>query len=273
MDLNAYLKRINYEGSLEPSFTTLRNLHHAHLLNIPYENLDIHLGKSLVLDEAAIYQKIVHEGRGGWCFEMNGLFAWALRELGFEVTLLGGAVNRVNQGDPTKMGHLLLLVKLDKPFLADVGFGNGFLTPLPLEEAYFQQDFLDFRLEQLDKFWWRFHNHQHGGPSFDFTLEPYQLSDFSSKCSELQTSPESGFVRLTVCHRFTQKGIISLRGAVLQSVSGEGFKEQIIDSFGDYKELINQGFDLNIANLETLWAKVWTSHQSWQRSLTIAQDA
>ena len=150
MDLNAYLKRINYKGSLEPSFDTLRALHRAHLLNITYENLDIHLGRSLVLDEDVIFEKIVREGRGGWCFEMNGLFAWVLRELGFEVRLLGGAVNRILRGDETKLGHLLLLVNLGKPYLADVGFGNGFLEPLPLSQGSVWQDFLEFQLERLD---------------------------------------------------------------------------------------------------------------------------
>jgi N-hydroxyarylamine O-acetyltransferase len=75
MHLDAYLKRIHYGGSLEPSFATLRALHRVYLLSITYENLDIHLGQALVLDEDAIFEKIVYKGRGGWCFEMNGLSA------------------------------------------------------------------------------------------------------------------------------------------------------------------------------------------------------
>ncbi len=92
MNLDAYLARIGYRGSLEPTPGTLRDLHCAHLLTIPYENLDIHLGRTLPLGEADIFSKLVTQKRGGWCFEMNGLFAWALRELGFVVTLLVAGV-------------------------------------------------------------------------------------------------------------------------------------------------------------------------------------
>ena len=267
MDLAAYFKRIDYQGKFEPSLKTLQALHRAHLLSIPYENLDIHLGKTLVLDEAAIFEKIVHQGRGGWCFEMNGLFARVLRELGFEVSLLGGAVNRLEKGNETKMEHLVLLVELDRPYLADVGFGNGFLEPLILQEGVQQQQFLDFRLERLDTDWWRYHNHKHGGPSFDFRLEPYQLSDFADKCHELQTSATSGFVRLSVCHRHKPESIISLRGAVLQTVSNEGFSEQTLDSFTAYEKIMAEQFSLRLKNLDELWEKIWMSHQDWQRNL------
>ena len=266
MDLDAYLQRINYEGSLEPSFATLRDLHSAHLLRIPYENLDIHLGRALILDKQAIFQKLVTEQRGGWCFEMNGLFAWVLQKLGFDVSLLAGAVNRVQQGAMTKFGHLLLLIQLDRAYLADVGFGNGFLEPLPLIEGKHVQGFLEFCLERLDANWWRFHNHKHGGPSFDFSLEPYELSDFAAKCHELQSSPESGFVRLTVCHRFTPEGIVSLRGAQLQKVKATGFQEETITDFAHYQKVITEDFGLTL-ELEPLWEKVWQSHLVWQASL------
>ena len=133
MKVNAYLQRIGYKGDLEPSPSTLRQLHRAHLLSIPYENLDIHLGRELSLDLNTIYQKIVLGRRGGWCFEMNALFAWALYELGFEVHLLSAAVNRHRAGDKAEGNHLTLIVLSDEPYLADVGFGDGPLEPLPLK--------------------------------------------------------------------------------------------------------------------------------------------
>jgi N-hydroxyarylamine O-acetyltransferase len=267
MDLKRYLRRIHYEGSLEPSCETLRALHRAHLLNITYENFDIHLGKSLLLDEDYIYHKIVVQKRGGWCYEMNGLFAWVLRELGFEVRLLAGAVNRGRLGEAARMSHLVLLVKLDRPHLVDVGFGNGFLEPLPLELGFYQQGFLSYRLERLDGEWWRYHNHAHGGPSFDFTLEAYELTDFAEKCLEQQTSPESGFVRVTVCHRFLPEGILSLRGAVLQTITQDGVGEKVIAQLADYEHLLHERFDLPLDNVRPLWEKVWQSHLEWQESL------
>ena len=98
MKLENYLQRIHYTGPLAPTEATLRQLHRAHLLAIPYENLDIHLGRRLTLEIEHVYTKIVDRGRGGWCYEMNGLFAWALRELGFDVTLLGSSVGEPAQG-------------------------------------------------------------------------------------------------------------------------------------------------------------------------------
>src|SRR4051812_15166720 len=92
MDVNAYLERIGYHGSHEPTLATLTAIHRAHLLTIPYENFDIHLGRTLSLDLEKTFDKIVRQHRGGWCYEMNGLLAGALHELGFDVTLLASGV-------------------------------------------------------------------------------------------------------------------------------------------------------------------------------------
>ncbi|HXG91004.1 MAG TPA: arylamine N-acetyltransferase, partial [Blastocatellia bacterium] len=89
-----YLDRINYSGSLEPTSETLRALHRAHMFAVPFENLDIHINREIVLDEERILQKIIDERRGGFCYELNGAFAWLLRELGFEVEMLAAGVAR-----------------------------------------------------------------------------------------------------------------------------------------------------------------------------------
>lgn len=201
MDVQSYLERIGYSSSLEPSLSTLQNLHRQHILTIPYENLDIHLGRTLELDLEPIFNKIVLKKRGGWCYEMNGLFAWILGELGFEVQLHSGAVSRETLGAESEGNHLVLLVKLDQNYIADVGFGDLPMV-LPLQEGLYQHDFLTMYLSK-DSERWVFHNHQYGGAKrFDFTLQPYQLSDFARQCNALQTSPDSGFVRTTVCQHF-----------------------------------------------------------------------
>jgi N-hydroxyarylamine O-acetyltransferase len=91
MDVALYLQRIRYEGSVEPNFTTLRTLHLAHLLTVPFENLDIHVQRPITLDRAALFDKIVLRRRGGFCYELNGLFAALLEKLGFVVTLLSAS--------------------------------------------------------------------------------------------------------------------------------------------------------------------------------------
>jgi N-hydroxyarylamine O-acetyltransferase len=261
MNIDAYLKRIEYQGSLEPTLETLRALHRQHLLTIPYENLDIHLGRRLELNEKRIFEKIVLEKRGGWCFEMNGLFAWVLRDLGFEVDLLSGAVGRERVGAEAEGNHLVLLVKLPQPYIADVGFGD-LPEPLPLGEGDYQQGFLTVRLtKEAER--WTFHNHEYGGAKgFDFTLQSHQLADFTTQCHRLQTSPDSGFVQKTVCQRFLPDGFVTLRGAVLTTVKANGATKRVIDSEKEYKEILRDFFGLEL-EVSDLYAKVWQRHLDW----------
>jgi N-hydroxyarylamine O-acetyltransferase len=265
MHLSAYLARIGYTAPARPDLATLRALHRAHLLAIPYENLDIHLGRSLTLDLPAIFAKIVGERRGGWCYEMNGLFAWALREIGFSVRLLSSAVGRAQQPDPVEGGHLVLLVDLGEPYLADVGFGNGFLEPLPLRTGSYRQGFLSYALaEQRER--WAFINHQHGGPGYDMTLAAHELADFAGPCHFQQTSPASGFVRTTVCHRFTPEGIASLRGAVLTMVRADGVATETVTTAEAYVALLERVFDLRLPEAADLWPEIARRHAEWLRA-------
>jgi N-hydroxyarylamine O-acetyltransferase len=164
MDITMYLNRIGYRGPLDPNIETLRALHLAHMLAVPFENLDIGLGRPIVLDQAALFDKIVVRRRGGFCYELNGLFAALLRELGFEVTMLSAGVAHAGGGFGPEFDHLTLLVTTDhrplttdRPLseqrtknkeqsddqplttgntqsamvrLADVGFGDSFREPL-----------------------------------------------------------------------------------------------------------------------------------------------
>ena len=235
------------------------------MLAIPYENLDIHLNRTLTLDLDQIYRKIVERRRGGWCYEMNGLFAWALRELGFAVTLLGSSVGAPAQGEAGDLDHLILLVELEEPWLVDVGFGNGILEPLLLVAGEYQQEFSTFRLTLQDDGNWFFHNQLYGGPGYGFSLHPRRYEGFASRCYELQTSPESGFVRTTVCHRFTPQGFMSLRGAVLQQYKATGIAEEEIDTLSRYKQVLTDIFGLDAALADALWEKVWERHGFWKK--------
>lgn len=269
LSLDAYLSRIQYTGPRTVTADTLRQLHRAHLLAIPYENLDIHLGRPLTLDLTHIYQKLVEEQRGGWCYEMNGLFAWALGELGFTVSLLGSSVGETAQGPAGDLDHLILRVDLAEPWLADVGFGNGILEPLPLAPGYYQQGFLTFQMEQQGDNWY-FHNYPEGGKGYGFTLLPRQLPGFAVRCHELQTSPESGFVRTTVCHRFTPTGVVSLRGAVLKEMTAAGTVEEEITTLPRYRTVLAETFGLPKNLAELLWEKVWLRHRQWRQALSEA---
>lgn len=216
--LGRYLARVGYDGPLTPTVETLRALHRAHLMAIPYENFDIHLGRTLTLDRQATFAKLVDDRRGGWCFEMNGSFGWVLESIGFEVRYVAGAVQRADRGARALDNHLVLIVTVDHPYIVDVGFGDGFFEPLPLEPGRYRQQSLDFVVSR-DGEWWRVHNHEHGGAaSYDFTLQPRSLQSFADTCHELQTAANSSFVRSTVCGRYERNGLVVLRGAVLREV-------------------------------------------------------
>jgi N-hydroxyarylamine O-acetyltransferase len=266
MDLAAYLNRIGYERPPQPDLETLVGIHRAHLLTITYENLDIHLGRTLSLDTAHIFDKLVTRRRGGWCYEMNGLLAWALREIGFNVTMLASAVGRQTAGANAEGNHLILLVQLDRSYLVDVGFGNGLLEPIPLEPGEYQQGFLTYWLENNGGEW-IFHNHAYGGAGFEFNLQPRQMSDFTERCHYLQTSPDSGFVRTAVCHRHTPDGLLTLRGATLRTITADGMREEVITSATAYRRTLENQFDLHLNDdVDTLWEKVWASHLERIRS-------
>ncbi len=213
MDVNAYLKRIDYRGPLAPDAETLRGLHQAHLLAAPFENLDIHLGRPIVLDEARLFDKIVRRRRGGFCYELNGLFAALLRALGFKVTLLSARVAAGEGQFGPEFDHLVLLVQLAERWLADVGFGDSFVEPLRLDEPGEQRqrtgvyqivrDGENLMMLKADK----------AGDRVDgylFTFRPRQLADFAGMCHYQQTSPQSPFTQKRVCSRATPEGRVTL---------------------------------------------------------------
>ena len=262
--LDRYFTRVAYQGSRDCTLGTLRALHRAHLLAIPYENLDIHLGRPITLDPAAMFTKLVDERRGGWCYEMNGVFGWVLQSLGFDVRYLSGAVGRAARGWRAQGNHLVLLVRLDRPWIADVGFGDGFLAPLPLEPGSYSQGFLNYRVSR-DGPRWSVQSHQFGGAEgFDFTLTPRTLDQFRSQCHELQTSPESSFVKATVCERFLSNGLIMLRGAVLREVRAAGVTTHIVQDAGEYERVLRERFDLAVPGIDAIWPRVWQRHLQWQ---------
>ena len=239
LDIGRYLDRIGYTGSREPTLETLRGLHRAHLYAVPFENLDIGLGNPIVLDEQALFAKIVERRRGGFCYELNGLFAALLCALGFRVTILAaGVYNTKKAAFGPEFDHLALRVDLDRPWLADVGFGDSFLYPLPLDTEAEQID--DGRAAPLvqsgdegvwqDRFritgtadtrtlqrrdWsgeWR--------DQYRLSLTPHRWADFTPMCQYHQTSPESGFTRGSVCSLATVTGRVTVAELRLLITSG-----------------------------------------------------
>ncbi|HXW91946.1 MAG TPA: arylamine N-acetyltransferase [Terriglobales bacterium] len=247
MDVLAYFDRIGHQAPSAPSLDSLRALHRAHMMAVPFENLDIALGRPIVCDEEAIIRKIVDRRRGGFCYELNGAFAALLRALGFKVTLLSARVPRDNDRDGPEFDHLALRVDLDEPWLADVGFGDSFLEPLRLQPGLEQpQSRRRFRIAEAHGFL-RVEMAEGGGSwkrQYSFSLVPRQLGDFADMCHYHQVSPESPFTRNRLCSRATGEGRITLAGRRL-IVTRQGKKEEsLLATDNDWQAALEKHFQV-----------------------------
>src|SRR5436190_1336658 len=201
MDVDAYLERIGYGGSREPSEHTLSELHRAHMLAVPFENLDLHLGVANVLDPEHVFDKIVTRRRGGWCYELNGLFALLLESLGFAVRRYSASVVLSDPPSPD-FAHLTLRVDLDRPWLADVGFGASFTRPLRLDDDDDQErDGKRYRLAPADAHGGRMVIHEDDAPQYAFALQPRRMAPVAEMCRRQQTDPGSHFLQAPMCTR------------------------------------------------------------------------
>lgn len=266
MDIDAYLKRIAYDGPLRPDVATLKALHRAHLRAIPYENLDVQLGRPVPMDAKAAFGKIVTRKRGGWCYEMNGLFAWALQELGFSVTRCTGAVMRESRGDEAIANHLVLKMAVEESvFLADVGFGDGPQDPVLLAAGPFVSQGFDFALSSLHDGWWRLHNNKpENASSFDFTLTPADETLLAQRCLWLQSSPQSPFVQNAVLQRHGDRFVWQLRGRVLRKLTPEGKKDYLIENAPEYLGVLMEIFSINLPEAADLWPKICARHEEME---------
>lgn len=261
MQVEQYLQRIGFKGRPQVDLDTLQRLHRGHVLNIPYENLDVLFGRNVSRDEKLIFEKLVPSGRGGWCYEMNGLLAWALESIGFQITRLAGGVRRAEIGDQAIGNHLVVLVHLDKDYIADVGFGDGLLEPVPLVPGRYKQGPSDFQLENIGSGWWRFHGDaRSGGLSFDFESVPADHKLLDEQCQRLQTSPDSVFVQNAVVQRHLDGTHAALRGCVLRFA---GRRNEVIEltSAADYVSTLKDIFGLWLPEAESIWPKIRARHE------------
>lgn len=250
MNVTTYLRRINYSGALIPTSSVLRDLQVAHLLSVPLENFDIWRGDSIALDEDVFYAKIVERGRGGLCYELNGLFAALLRKLGFKVTLLSG---RVCDGMIlAEFDHLTLRVDIPGDagsWLADVGFGDGFLEPLKLTEGI-EQPQMDatYRLSRDAHRWFNARRYEvDWNLLYDFTLQPRQLAEFAEMCKYHQTSPDSAFTKHRLCSMATSTGLITLVDMRLICRKNGVREERLLETEEEFKRTLQKYFNIVLA--------------------------
>jgi N-hydroxyarylamine O-acetyltransferase len=199
-----YLDRIGLAAEPEPTLDWLAAAQAAHLTAVPFENLDIHLGTPITLDEDLLLDKVVRRRRGGFCYELNGTFAWLLRQIGFPADLLEARVAVDDRRYTDPFDHAVVRVWIDgAPWHADVGFGDHARMPFPMDEGAVHREggrswrwvgriagHLDLDVRRPGGDW---------SPDHRMSLAPHVLADFADRCRWQQTSPDSHFTTGPVC--------------------------------------------------------------------------
>lgn len=251
MDINVYLNRIHYQNAVHLDNETLRGLHVAHMQAVPFENLDIALKRPIQINEQTLWEKIVINKRGGFCYELNGLFAWLLKQVGFDVTYLNGRVFNKEGKLGIEFDHLVLLVKIPDSsarWLADVGFGDSFTEPLSLEERGEQvQGLRAYRLEQVPDGYVTWQKNYDGSweRQYFFDLQPRTFpQDYEAGCLYHQTSPNTSFTQWSIISRATEDGRVSLEdGGLIVTKNGQR-TERLLKTQDEYHKLLKKHFDI-----------------------------
>jgi N-hydroxyarylamine O-acetyltransferase len=249
MDVKAYLERINYNGSLIPSAEALRDLQVAHLLSVPFENLSIHYDEPILLQDDSLFKKIVLGRRGGFCYELNGLFAALLRELGFNVTMLSAGVAGPDGGFGPDFDHMALMVSLEDRWLADVGFGDSFRQPLLIDSRDVQvQGGRAYRIED-DGINLILRESVGGGEwkaQYRFTLRPHEYGDYQEMCEYHQTSPDSHFTQKRICSMAKAEGRVTLSDMRLIESEGDKRQQRELKDDEEYARMLEHHFGISM---------------------------
>lgn len=258
--LSQYLDRIGFDGTVAPDLDTLRKIHRCHVEAISWENLDMHLGRSLSLDPELAFDKIVRKRRGGWCYEMNGLLSWMLELVGFRITRMAAGVARDRIGDLAVGNHLALIVHLDEHYLADAGLGSGLVEPVPLKAGVIEQFGRRFSLEPIENGWWRFHNHPDSAPpTFDFHLDVVDEALLQDRCKWLQSDPASPFWRMPIIQRYRSGILHSLIGPSASRHLQTGIETIKFAQLDQYADYLTRFFEIEFPDIERIWQLIDTA--------------
>ncbi|MFB2549809.1 arylamine N-acetyltransferase family protein [Ensifer soli] len=257
--LDAYLARIGVDGPVRPDLAGLSRLHRAHLMTFSFEALDAFMGWPSAIAPAAAFAKMVEGRRGGWCYEMNGLFGAALAALGFRVTRLCGGVDRERLGDRAIGNHLTLRVDLDRAYLAEVGVADAIVAPVPIAVGPFSQRGFDFSIMPTGDGWLRFNNHPQGiARSFDFRADHSDEAALAATQAWLLRDDASPFTHALAVFRHTPEGYVALQNDRLRRVTPAGDTEARVTSADHLAEIVETVFDLDVPQHARVWDRIVT---------------
>lgn len=246
-----YLHRIKYSGSIEPNLDTLRKLQKAHLLNVPFENLDIHYKTPIELNIDRIYEKVIKKNRGGFCYELNGLFFELLCSFGYDVKRISAKVYiKDNQYSP-EYDHIALITKINGvEYLTDVGFGEFIFEPLKIEFDLPQEDPRGmYIVDNYDGDYIRINKIENDNltPEFIFKNIGRDFKEFADMCLYHQSNPNSHFMKKRLISLPTENGRITISGNTLKIQELESTTEK---ELGDESEFENELWHIFKVKLE-----------------------
>ena len=248
MDVEAYLRRIAYDGPRQPSAASLRVLHRQHLFTVPFENLDIPLKIPIRLDLPRLYEKIVVHHRGGFCYELNGVFCELLTAMGFRVQMLSARVRRDDGGFGPEFDHMLLKVELEEPWVVDVGFGDSFVDPIVFRAGGADQvSGHRYSVSPYEDEWQLLREDEKGQvPLYCFRDVPRQLRDYEGMGHFHQTSPDSHFTKSWMCSKATPEGRVTLSNRRLIVTRGGTREETILATDSEVRCCLREQFGIEL---------------------------
>lgn len=255
MNVQEYLKRIDYRGAARPDLQTLAALQRAHMQTVPFENLSIHTKEPITLTEEWLYNKIVERNRGGFCYELNGLFAWLLRQIGFDVSMLSAGVAKNEGGFGPEFDHMTLLVYLEEDYLVDVGFGDSFQTPLQIHMRGEQrQGGMAYQIEAEGEAFVLYEQsnpdeHPSMQAQYRFTLRPCSIQEYAEMCQYHQTSPQSSFTKKRVCSMATSNGRRTLSDLRFITTENGTKSETMLNSEEEFQEALENHFNIRLKDV------------------------
>lgn len=253
IDLDAYFARIGYDGPRTPTLDTLKAIHYAQAVSIPFENLDVLAKRGIRLDLPSLQKKLIAEKRGGYCFEVNALFAAALRAIGFDIATLIGRVRWLAPEEvDTARSHMLIRVELPEgPHIADVGFGGLTMTgPIRFETGIEQQTPHEPRrlLPHDDGFELQAKIAGDWMPIYRFTLEPHRHTDYEVASWYTSTHPSSIFVQFLIAGRPQEGKWLSLlnRDFKIRGLDGKA-ETRKLESVDEIAEVLGSYFGIQLS--------------------------
>ncbi len=252
MNIDKYIERINFQSEIKISYDCLKELHKCHVMSIPFEAIDVQLKRRINLHAENIYQKVIANKRGGYCYELNLLFHELLSKIGFENYIISAKIFDNGNFGP-EFDHMAIVVKLDRLYLVDVGFGDLFIEPLQIESELIQVDkFKKYKIKKNESNDYILTESLLESNDFrikyKFNILPRTLNDFNQQNDWKQTSGESYFVKNRICTIPIENGRRTIFNNIYKVKDKGHIEEQKIESENKLIEILQNDFNIKIEN-------------------------